>query len=324
MNCMQMDLPTQGARLYTYFLDSSPELRNSGRRPAVIVCPGGAYQFNSDREAEPIALAFCAQGVHACVLRYPCAPARFPTALCALAQAVAWVREHAEEYHVDPDRILVCGFSAGGHLAASLGVFWHQPFLAQASGVSADRCRPNGMILCYPVITSGKYANRESFRALLGIDPDERDLEYMSLEKHVTEDTPPCFLWQTATDASVPVENSYLFAGACRKAGVPFAHHVFSDGIHGMSVATEEWLDKESEELYTLEQIRLLAEAVMAGKTPCAPEKGEELIREFALDGRKRERWTPEAKERLRGLLDGVDLWSELAEKWLARELGLK
>ena len=97
MNCMQMDLPTQGARLYTYFLDSSPELGDSGRRPAVIVCPGGAYQFNSDREAEPIALAFCAQGVHACVLRYPCAPARFPTALCALAQAVAWVREHAEE-----------------------------------------------------------------------------------------------------------------------------------------------------------------------------------------------------------------------------------
>ena len=184
--------------------------------------------------------------------------------------------------------------------------------------------RPDAAVLCYPVITSGEYANRESFRALLGADPDEKDLEYLSLEKHVTEDTPPCFLWQTATDASVPVENSYLFAEACRKAGVPYAHHVFADGIHGMSVATPEWLDKESEELYTLEQIRLLAEAVMTGKTPCAPEKGDELIREFALDGRKRERWTPEVKEWLRGLLDEVGLWTELAERWLAGELDLK
>ena len=146
----------------------------------------------------------------------------------------------------------------------------------------------------------------------------------MSLENHVTADTPPCFLWQTATDSSVPVENSYLFAEACRKAGVPYAHHVFSDGIHGMSVATLEWLDKESEELYTLDQIRLLAEAVTTGKTPCPLEKGEELIREFALDGGKRERWTPEVKERLRGLLDEVGIWTELAEKWLARELALK
>ena len=146
----------------------------------------------------------------------------------------------------------------------------------------------------------------------------------MTLEKHVTEDTPPCFLWQTATDASVPVENSYLFAEACRKAGVSYAHHVFSDGIHGMSVATEEWLDKESEELYTLEQIRMLAEAVMTGKTSLAPAEGEDMIREFALDGRKRERWTPEVKEWLRGLLGEAGLWTELAERWLAGELDLK
>lgn len=146
----------------------------------------------------------------------------------------------------------------------------------------------------------------------------------MSLEKHVTADTPPCFLWQTATDASVPVENSYLFAEACRKAGVPYAHHVFSDGIHGMSVATPEWLDKETEDLYTLEQIRLLAEAVREGRTPCSPEEGEELIREFGLDGRKRERWTPEIKEWLRGILDETGLWTELAKRWLAGEMNLK
>ena len=241
MNCMQMDLPTQGARLYTYFLDSSPELRDSGRRPAVVVCPGGAYQFNSDREAEPIALAFCAQGVHACVLRYPCAPARFPTALCALAQTVAWVREHAEEYHVDPDRILVCGFSAGGHLAASLGVFWHQPFLAQVSGISADLCRPNGMILCYPVITSGEYAHQGSFENLLGKDcADEDKRTAVSLEKQVTADMPRTFIWHTFADNAVPVENSLLLAEAMRKAGVPFELHIFLDGEHGLSLADAE------------------------------------------------------------------------------------
>lgn len=240
MNCMQMDLPTQGARLYTYFLDSSPELRDSGRRPAVVVCPGGAYQFNSDREAEPIALAFCAQGVHACVLRYPCAPARFPTALCALAQAVAWVREHAEEYHVDPDRILVCGFSAGGHLAASLGVFWHQPFLAQASGISADLCRPNGMILCYPVITSDPaYAHMGSFENLLGPDADEAQRAQVSLEKQVTDQTPPTFLWHTNADTGVPAENSLLFCLALRRVGVPLEAHFYSVGAHGLSLANE-------------------------------------------------------------------------------------
>ena len=184
--------------------------------------------------------------------------------------------------------------------------------------------RPDAAVLCYPVITSGEYANRESFRALLGEAPDEEELDYLSLERHVTEDTPPCFIWQTATDASVPVENSYLFAEACRKAGVPYAHHVFSDGVHGMSVATPEWLDKEREELYTLEQIRLLAEAVKAGKTPCPPEKEEELMKDFALDGGKRERFTPEVKEWLRDLLSEVGLWTELAERWLAGELNLK
>ena len=115
MKCERIPLGAQGAYLDTYFLADSPELKAGACRPAVVVCPGGGYAYTSDREAEPIALALCARGFHACVLRYPCAPARFPAALRALAEAVAWVRAGAAENHVDPRQISVCGFSAGGH-----------------------------------------------------------------------------------------------------------------------------------------------------------------------------------------------------------------
>ena len=240
-----------------------------------------------------------------------------------ISRALRIIRGNSVRYHIDPLKIAVCGFSAGGHLCGSLCVHY-EDIKDPDPGYEEVSNRPDAAVLCYPVITSGEYAHRESFRALLGEEADEAELAYMSLEKHVTADTPPCFLWQTATDASVPVENSYLFAEACRKAGVPYAHHVFSDGIHGMSVATPEWLDKETEDLYTLEQIRLLAEAAREGRTPCSPEEGEELIREFGLDGRKRERWTPEIKEWLRGILDETGLWTELAKRWLAEEMNLK
>ena len=97
--------------------------------------------------------------------------------------------------------------------------------------------RPDGVILSYPVITAGEYTHKDSIRALLGPDPSQEELDYYSLEKQVGEDTPPCFLWQTETDSLVPVENTYLFAMALRKKKVPFAHYVFPDGFHGLSVA---------------------------------------------------------------------------------------
>ena len=177
--------------------------------------------------------------------------------------------------------------------------------------------QPDAAILAYPVITSGQYTHGDSMLALLGSEPGADELEYMSLEKHVSADTPPCFLWQTVTDASVPVENSYLFAQVCREQGVPFAHHVFSDGVHGLSVATEQWLERDFGEPYTLEQIRLLAEAVSAGKTPYPPEKGREILADFGLDGRKKEKWDPEQKEEIRKTLKTVGIWPELAKDWL-------
>ena len=112
--------PEKPARLFTYVLDDIREL-HFHTRPAIIICPGGGYSGTCDREAEPIAVRFNALGCHAFVLRYNCRPARYPVALLEIATAVAEVRAHADEWHVDPDRILVLGFSAGGHLAASLG-----------------------------------------------------------------------------------------------------------------------------------------------------------------------------------------------------------
>ena len=116
----------------------------------------------------------------------------------------------------------------------------------QGFGYRTVSARPDAAVLCYPVITSGVYAHRDSIVALLGNSPDTEELKYMSLEYYVTKDTPPCFLWQTVTDATVPVENSYLFAMACRRAGVKYAHHVFSEGVHGMSVASEPGLKESS------------------------------------------------------------------------------
>jgi acetyl esterase/lipase len=150
---------------------------------------------------------------------YPCAPARFPAALRALAEAVAWVRAGAAENHVDPRQISVCGFSAGGHLAGSLGVFWNAPFLAAETGLAPQDMRPDKMVLCYPVITGGEFAHKGSFDNLLGADADAARRAEVSLEQHVTQDTPPAFLWHTYTDPGVPVENTMLFAMALRPCG---------------------------------------------------------------------------------------------------------
>lgn len=292
-------------------------------RPCMLVVPGGGYRYVSSTEADPVARTFYAAGYNVFVLAYTVNYLDEPLKLQPLmdiARAVRIIRYHAEKCSVDPDKMAVCGFSAGAHLCASLCV--HYSDISDPDPKYAPiSARPDAAVLGYPVITSGEYAHRDSFTALLGADAGEKELEYMSLEKHVTDDMPPCFLWQTASDESVPVENSYLFAMACRKAGVPFAHHVFSEGIHGMSVATEEWLEGCYGTPYTLEQIDRLTEAIEQGATPYPTEKAEEIRTAFSgkRDGGKK--WDPEIKQRLKGLLDEVGMWTKLAEKWLEDRL---
>jgi len=226
-------------KLYTYIIDHSPEMDYHKARPAVIICPGGGYSMTSDREAEPVALRFNSLGFQAFVLRYSVMKIRFPGALLELAKAVATVRENAGEWDIDPDKIVVCGFSAGGHLAASLGVFWNRDFIKRPLGYSGQEIKPNGIILSYPVISSGRFAHLGSFKNLL-MDRFEQDLELVSLEKQVSSDTPPAFIWHTYDDAAVPVENSLLFALEMKKHNIPLEMHIFPKGVHGLALATKE------------------------------------------------------------------------------------
>ena len=230
-------------KLYTYILDNSVEMNLNRKRPLVLICPGGAYRFTSDREAEPIAMQFLAKGYHAAILRYAVAPSEYPEALLQLGSSVKYLKEHAEEYHIDPDKIVIQGFSAGGHLAASYGVFWNRKDIFQTIG-EAKELKPAGLLLCYPVITSGELSHQESMHNLLG---DRYDLlkEQMSLDKQVSKDTPPTFLWHTATDNSVPVENSILFFMALKQAGVPVEMHIYPCGEHGLALANFETSNKD-------------------------------------------------------------------------------
>lgn len=287
--------------------------------PAMIVVPGGAYRNASPSEGHLPAEEFYRAGYNVFVLAYTVNLLDEPLKLQPLhdiSRAVRMIRKNAEKYSVDPEKIALCGFSAGGHLCASLCVHY-EDITDSVVEYQAVSNRPDAAILSYPVITSGEYTHRDSMTALLGSEPTEEELEYMSLEKHVTADTPPCFLWQTVTDATVPVENSYLFAEACRRNGVCFAHHVFSEGVHGMSVATKQWLEREFGVPYTLEQIQLLAEAVSEGKTSYPKEKGAEILADFGLNGTKKEKWTPEQKDAIRATLKEVGIWPRLAEEWL-------
>lgn len=230
-------------RLTTYIQEHYQEI-DIAQRPLVLICPGGAYSYTSPREGEALAFQFLAMGYHAAVLNYSCAPAVYPTALTELAYSIALIREHAEEWHVNPRQIIVLGCSAGGHLAASMGVFWEEDFLAEALKIEDKRLlRPDGLILCYPVITSGPFAHRGSIMNLLGIDEKELDegknplIQKMALENQVGKDTPPAFIWATYTDGSVPVENSLMFVGTLRRAGVPTEFHMYPCGGHGLSLA---------------------------------------------------------------------------------------
>jgi acetyl esterase/lipase len=202
-------------------------------RPAVLICPGGGYGYTSEREAEPIALQFNAAGFHAFVVYYSVAPYRHPQPLQDVSSAMCIIRDRAEEWRIHPQQIAVCGFSAGGHLAASLGVHWHKSYVQNVPGMEADKNRPDALILSYPVISSGPFAHQGSFENLLGPEASEALQHEMSLEQHVHDKIPPVFLWHTVEDTAVPVENSLLFAMQLRKHDMPFEMHIYPDRPHG-------------------------------------------------------------------------------------------
>lgn len=226
-----------GAFLTTYFIESNSEIKER-KRPLFLICPGGAYMSISDREGEPIALRFVAEGYHAAVLTYSIYPyATYPTALIEVGKAVSMLRENADEWLIDTDKIILVGFSAGGHLAASYSCFWSGD-VAALLDCDRELIKPNGLILGYPVISSGKYASRYSFINLLGDKYDDL-IGKMSLEHQVNGDNPPTFIWHTKTDEAVPYQNSELFAKALEDKGIPVELHLYPEGKHGVALANE-------------------------------------------------------------------------------------
>ncbi len=225
-------------KCYIPHICASQKIAEGGRH-AVVICPGGGYRFTSDREAEPIALKFACEGICAFVLDYSVSPAVFPQAVCEAAEAVSIVRKNASEWNINPDKIMVCGFSAGGHLAASLGVFFDSDDVLKNTGLTADECKPNALILGYPVITGGEFAHKGSFEALTGCEYSREMAEKYSLEKLVKANTPQAFIWHTFEDGGVPVENSILFFSALRKLNINAELHVFPHMGHGLALANE-------------------------------------------------------------------------------------
>lgn len=221
-----------------YILDHNHE----GPRPMVLICPGGGYWcYAEHQEGERTAMAYLAAGYNAALVRYRVRPHKFPDALHDLATAIRICREHAEEWHINPHQIVVCGFSAGGHLAASVSTLWNNPEIFSSEEITSEIYRPDASVLCYPVITSGEKAHKDSFINLIGSNDEHDQLwELLSLEKQVDENTPPAFLWHTFEDKDVPMENSIYYASALRDKGVPCELHIYTGGPHGMALVTKE------------------------------------------------------------------------------------
>ena len=233
--------------LRAYIPDGAPHGFFQGNRPAMIVFPGGGYGITYGGEAEPIALAYVAAGFCAFVLDYSVYPARFPQALLEALTSIRFVRDHAKEYGIDPDRISVCGFSAGGHLAACTGTLWNHACLDGMLEGERTLYRPNTMVLSYPVINS---LHRGSFLNLFDKNEDaltEEVIELLSLERQVTKDTPPAFLWHNSDDRGVPAECSLVFALALGRLQIPYELRVWENGGHGCCLGS--YVTKEAHKI---------------------------------------------------------------------------
>jgi len=204
---------------------------DNSKRTCMIVVPGGAYRTVSLTEGELVALKFYEKGYKTFVCSYTTnflmmKPLKNQP-MKDLSRSIRFLRKNADEFNINPEKIVICGFSAGGHLSASVCVHFEDIIDMNPQYVGISN-RPNASILSYPVISAGEKAHNPSFIALLGAEASEEDKAYMSLENQFKENTPPCFIWHTATDEAVPVENSYLFASAClRKGGYSRTAHFF-------------------------------------------------------------------------------------------------
>lgn len=232
-----------GAQLIGYLRDRTVEMPAFNTRPAILILPGGGYAWCSRREADPVAMQFLQAGYNVFTLYYTCrsdetVPALRWQPLIDAAGAILHIRRNAEQFGTDPAKIAICGFSAGGHLAASTAILWDAEPVQTALGIHGTEARPDAVVLGYPVITAGEYRHDGSIVNLCGDDTDLRAT--MSLENQVRGGLPPFFVWHTVEDPSVPVQNSLMLAGALTAHKVPLELHLFAHDGHGTSTCTRE------------------------------------------------------------------------------------
>lgn len=255
--------------LTTYILDDSTELLNGKKRPAIVICPGGAYLNCSDREGEMVALRFASMGYHAFVLRYSNhleneegfpdinrvlavnPKTVHPAPMRDIGKALLTIRNHADEWLIDDDRITLCGFSAGAHNCAMFSVYWDQPIIYDYFKENSKRFRHQAVILGYGLsdYVLMKELSQDSMSAKLfknsniaftgESNPDEKTLKEISPALHVNENTAAMFLWATSEDSVVPVQHTLHMATALANNDIPFEVHIYEKGPHGLSLATE-------------------------------------------------------------------------------------
>jgi acetyl esterase/lipase len=234
--------------LTAYLPDNSPEIEPNRKNPCVLIMPGGGYNFVSDRENEPMALALLGVGYAAFTLKYSCAAdssAKFPTQLLQACFAMKYIKDKAEEFNIDSEKVFAMGFSAGGHLCGSLGLLYKSKHVTSVMP-DYEKARPAAMVLCYPVISSGRHGHGGSFENLLDKTVPAADV---SLENAVTGDAPSAFIWHTFEDSVVPVFNPLLLASAYAEKNVPFELHVFEGGVHGLSLSDSRTAAPENKDL---------------------------------------------------------------------------
>lgn len=234
--------------------EESPALQDAARpRPAILICPGGGYHSIAAREADPIAVRFASMGYHAFVLRYSLhqeGRCLYPQPLLDIAQAMLYIRDHAALWHLDAERIGLCGFSAGGHNALLYAVQWNQPVITGRFSRPAADFRPALCIAGYAVVDYmgwpdercpaliARQVRDECRRGLLGAStPEQSLLQKVDPTRYVTTAAPPMFLWATAEDVKVPAENTLHMALALMRAGIPVETHIFESGEHGLALA---------------------------------------------------------------------------------------
>lgn len=282
--------------------------------PGILILPGGAYAMVSDSEAEVVALRFFEMGYHAFVCTYT-TNLRLPVPLMDqplrdASRAMRLIRFYADKWFLDPHRLAICGFSAGGHLAGNLCV--HYSDLTDPSDCyRAFSNRPDAAVLGYPLISMEQFPEEDCIRNLLGTSPFEKDLHYCSLETQVTARTPPCFLWHTATDQVVSPEHSLLFARALKANGVPCACHLFSFGPHGLSINNVPWEQGAYGENHTGAQTLRIVREILNGRLP-APNQDYERLKRY---------YDPDVIREIRSqnhIVPEVSIWPELACQWLS------